>query len=484
MTKFLCKIFYVLVFLGISSHLQAQDNVVDQIIWVVGDEAILKSEVEGVKMQMQINGEKFDGDPDCLIPEQIAVQKLFLHQAKIDSIDAPASVVNRKLEMMSNRAITAYGSKEKVEEYIGKPFNQLRNEWKEQLRDNTISEQVQEKLVGTIRLTPSEVRKFYSQIPQDSLPYIPTTVEAQIITIEPQIPIAEIDAVKNQLRDFTDRINKGTTSFSSLALLYSEDTESAKKGGELGFMNRSQLVPEFASAAFALTDPTKVSNIVESEFGFHIIQLIERRGERVNTRHILLKPKVPQSVMDATIARLDTVVTKMKENNFTVKDALSSFVPVASINPEAANTKLSFDEAVPYLSSDKDTRNNNGLMVNKNPYSSNSGTAKFTMEELPSEAAKVIDKMAVGDISNPFVMINEKGKQVVAIVKLKQRAERHKANITEDYQVMKSLVEGEKREEILKKWVQDKIKDTYIKINDDWKNCDFQYSGWIKDNQK
>ncbi|NDW08171.1 peptidylprolyl isomerase [Dysgonomonas sp. 520] len=481
MTKHLYKVALLFLLLVSSIALKSQDNIADQVIWVVGDEAILKSEVEGVKMQMIMSGEKFDGDPDCLIPEQIAVQKLFLHQAKIDSIDVPMTNVNRQVDNYVNNAISRYGSKEKLEEYSGKTVSQLRDDWREQLRDNAITDNVKEKIVGTIKLTPSEVRKYYTQLSQDSLPFIPTTVEAQVITFEPKIPISEIDAVKNELRSFTERINKGESPFSSLALLYSQDTESAKKGGELGFMGRATLAPEFASAAFALTDPNKVSNIVETEFGFHIIQLIERRGDRINARHILLKPKVPQSEIDKTVSELDTIANKLRNNTYTIKDAFSSFAQDVDLLPEASTAKLTFDEAAQYISADKDTRNNKGLMVNnKNPYSSNYGTAKFTMEELPAEAAQVIDKMQIGEISKPFVMINEKGRQVVAIVKLKQRVERHKANVMDDYQILKSYVEAEKKEEILKKWVQDKIKNTYVRINDNWKNCDFQYQGWIK----
>jgi peptidyl-prolyl cis-trans isomerase SurA len=456
MTKYFYNILIISILLGISHNLKSQDNVIDQIIWVVGDEAILKSEVEGVKMQMLISGEKFEGDPDCLIPEQVAVQKLFLHQAKIDSITIPVTDVSRRVDYYINNAISRYGSREKLEEYSGKTVNELREEWREQLRDNAITDRVKESIVSKVKLTPSDVRNYYSKIPQDSLPYIPTTIEAQIITNEPKIPLKEIDAVKDRLREFTERINKGDASFSSLALLYSEDTESAKKGGELGFMTRSQLVPEFASTAFSLTDPAKVSNIVESEYGFHIIQLIERRGDRVNVRHILLKPKIPQEEINKTTARLDSISNEIKQNKFV------------------------FDDAALYLSSDKDTRNNKGIMVNKNPYSPNSGTSKFTMEELPAEAARVIDTLSVGQISKPFVMINEKGKQVVAMVKLKERTERHKANVSDDYQVLKSIVEGQKKEEFLKKWIEDKIKSTYIRINPDWQNCDFQYPAWNK----
>lgn len=436
--------------------LTAQDNIIDQIVWVVGDEAILKSDIEGVRLQMQLEREQIDGDPYCIIPEQLAVQKLFLHQAKVDSVDVASSIVNKTVDRRINNAISSLGSKEKLEEYLGKTVAQLREEWKEQTKDNEVIREVQQKIVGNIKLTPAEIRNYYTQLSQDSLPFIPTTVEAQIITMQPKMPISEIDAVKTRLREYTDRVNKKETDFATLALLYSEDSESAKRGGELGFMGRAELVPAFASAAFMLKDPNKVSNIVESEYGYHIIQLIERRGDRVNVRHILLKPKVSAEEIKVTTSRMDSIANDIRNNKFT------------------------FDEAASVLSSDKETRNNKGLMVNQSQYSNYGGTARFEMKDLPQEVAKVIDNLKVDEVSKPFTMLDPKGKQVVAIVKLKQRVEAHRANLSDDYQVMKSIVEGKKKEEILKKWVKDKIKTTYVRINDDWKNCDFQHPDWIK----
>lgn len=436
---------------------KAQDNVIDQIVWVVGDEAILKSDIEGVKLQMQLEKQSFDGDPYCIIPEQLAVQKLFLHQAKIDSIDIPLSEINRTVDRRINNAVSSLGSKEKLEEYLGKTVSELREEWKDQVKDNEVVNRVQQKIVSTIKLTPAEIRNYYTDLPQDSLPFIPTTVEVEIISMNPVVPISEIDDTKKKLREYTDRINKKDADFSTLALLYSEDTESAKRGGELGFTGRANLVPEFANAAFSLTDPTKVSNIVESEYGFHIIQLIEKRGDRINVRHILLKPKVPAEELVKTTAKMDSLVKDINAKKFT------------------------FEDAALFVSSDKDTRNNKGLMVNRNENSNYSSTSRFLMQDLPQEVSKVIAKMAIGDISQPFTMIDAKGKQIVSIVRLKNRVESHKANLSDDYQIMKSIAEGQKREDVIKKWVQGKIKSTYVRINKDWANCDFQYSGWIKE---
>ncbi|NDV97206.1 peptidylprolyl isomerase [Dysgonomonas sp. 521] len=453
------KLVLLIILLGSGIFTYAQNNVIDEIIWVVGDEAILKSDVEKIRLGMLSRGERIDGDPYCLIPEQLAVQKLFLDQAKIDSIDVPVSVVNSGLSRYENNVIANLGSKEKAEEYLGATMTQLREEWRDQIRNDYLVSEVKKNLVGKkTNLTPSEVRKYYAQLPKDSLPYVPTMVEVQIITNEPIIPLKEIDQVKDRLRDYTNRINAGTADLATLAIMYSEDPGSAPNGGELGFMGRGELMPEFASVAFSLSDPKKVSNIVETEYGFHIIQLIERRGDRANFRHILIRPKVSADEMNRAKLRLDSIASDIRAEKF------------------------AFEDAVAFISFDKDTRKNNGLMVNRKE-STNYGTPRFTMEELPTEIGKMVNTMKVGDISPAFTMKQNNGKDVVAIIKLKTKTEGHIANVSDDYQTLKEIVEGKKHEELLKKWLQTKIKDTYIRIDQDWVNCDFQYPDWIKQDQ-
>lgn len=454
---------FILFAILLSSSLLSKaqdDNIVDKIIWIVGDEAILKSDIEKSRMMILSRGGRIEGDPYCFIPEQLAVQKLFLDQAKIDSIDVPAANVARAVAQQENLVIANMGSKEKVEEYLQTSMTQLREEWREDIKNNFMVEEAKKNIVGKKNnLTPSEVRKYYAQLPKDSLPYIPTTVEIQIVTHEPVIPPTEIDKVKERLRDFTNRVNEGSN-FSTLAIMYSEEPGAAQTGGESGFRGRAEWVPEFANMAFSLNDPKKVSNIVETEYGFHIIQLIERRGDLINVRHILLRPKVPAEAFDKSIAKLDSVVNFIHEGKFTFEDA----------------TALSFD---------KDTRNNNGLMVNRRMESTNYGTPRFEMEDLPKEISLVIDTMKVGQVSAPFKLRMEKNhKEVIAVVKLKNRTERHIANVSDDYLVLKEIVEATKQQEILRKWLQSKIRDTYIYIDKDWRNCDFQYSGWVKDDEE
>ena len=434
--------------------LWGQDNVIDEVVWVVGDEAILKSDVEEVRLDALYNGRKFDGDPYCVIPEEIAVQKLFLHQAALDSIEVSESEVVSQVDYMINQYVSRIGSMEKMEEYWNKSATQIRETLRENAREGLTVQRMQQKLVGEVKITPAEVRRYYQSLPQDSIPYVPTQVEVQIITQKPRIPVEEVEDVKRRLREFTDRVNKGETSFSTLARMYSEDRGSAMNGGELPFMGRGQLDPAFANVAFNLQTPEKISKIVESEYGFHIIQLLEKRGDRIRVRHILLKPHVPDSALTAGMARLDSIADDIR------------------------NEKFKFEEAAAVLSEDKDTRNNHGLLPN--PYNN---TSRFEMQELPPEIAKVVDKMEVGEISKAFTMIPQNtGKEVCVIVKLKSRINGHKATISEDYQRLKDIVLEKRRGEVLEDWIREKQKTTYVRIKDSWKhNCAFKYPGWIKD---
>ena len=445
-------------------------TVVDEVIWVVGDEAILKSDVEAMRIQGQQEGMRWNGDPDCAIPEQIAVQKLFLNQAIIDSIEVTDAEISQGVEQYLENMISAIGSREKLEEYHKKNISQIRADLRESYRERQMVQGMQQKLVKDLTVTPAEVRRYFKDIPQDSIPFVPTEVEVQIITQQPRIEQEEIDRIKERLREFTDRINKGETSFQTLARLYSQDG-SARNGGELGFTGRAGWVPEFANVAFNLTDPKKVSRIVETEFGYHIIQLIEKRGEKVNARHILLKPEVSDEAVQKALLRLDTIATAIRQGE--VPEMLKAF-----INPEKPIEKFSFEDAVSVFSDDKDTRNNNGLMFNVTQEGQR--TSRFKLADLPAEVAKTVDALQVGEVSKPFQMINERGKTVCAVVKLKNRTEGHKATITEDFQVMKNVVLAKRREQVLHDWVVKRIKSTYVRINDRYRNCNFEYEGWVR----
>ena len=427
----------------------SQDNVIDEVVWIVGDEAILKSDVEQARIYFMMSGQKMEGNPYCIIPEQLAIQKLFLHQAVIDSVEVTDQEVLNSVEREMNMRVSEYGSREKMEEYFGKTSTQIREELRETMRDRMIVEKMQEQLFGSVKLTPSEVRKGYAAMSSEEIPFVPTQVEVQIITQQPEIPQEEIERVKAELRDYTERVNSGEAQFSTLAVFYSQDPESARRGGELGTFGRGEMVPEFSAVAFNMTEPNKVSKIVETEFGFHIIQLIEKRGDRVRARHILRKPEVPMESINASMEYLD------------------------SLAGEIRGGKISFNDAVVY-SADKNTRKNFGLMSNEMNLSS-----RFELQELPQEVAKVVYEMEVGEVSDPFMMIDPKTvKDVCAIVKLKTRIEGHKATPTEDFQVIKEVMAGKMRQEKLEAWIKEKQKTTYVRINENWRDCEFQYPGW------
>jgi peptidyl-prolyl cis-trans isomerase SurA len=449
-------------------------SIVDEVIWVVGDEAILKSDVETLRIQGQQEGMRWKGDPDCAIPEQIAVQKLYLNQAIIDSVEVTESEITQGVEQYIENMISAIGSREKLEEYQKKNMSQIRAELRESFRERKLVQGMQQKLVEDITVTPSEVRRYFKDLPQDSIPFVPTEVEVQIITRMPRIEQEEINRVKEELRDYTDRITKGESSFSTLARLYSEDPGSARRGGELDYTGRGVLDPAFANVAFSLTDPKRVSKIVESEFGYHIIQLIDKRGDKIKVRHILRKPVVSDEAIEKSMGRLDTIATAIRDNvppEF-IKDIFKD-------KDGKAIEKFTFEDGVALFSDDKDTRNNNGLMFNI-IQEGMTRTSRFKLSDLPPEVAKAVDPLKVGEISAPFQMINERGKTVCAIAKLKSRTEGHKATITGDYQVLKNLVVERLREKKLHEWVVNRIKSTYVRINDRYRNCDFEYEGWIR----
>lgn len=461
MKHFLPLLLIFFVAQGAGKSLFAQDNsnnIIDEVIWVIGDDAILLSDVEETRLAMQRYDQRIPGDPYCVIPEQIAIQKLFLHQAKLDSIEVGDSQIFQEVEAQLNYQINMAGSKERLEDLTGKSINAMREDLKQRIREEQTVRMMKRELVKNVKITPSDVRAYYNRIPQDSLPYIPATVEVEIVTKEPAVSLAEIDDIKGRLRDYTEQVTSGKMQFSSLARLWSEDKESAMRGGELGFQGKGVLMPEFAAVAFDLNDPKRVSRIVETEYGFHIIQLIEKRGDRINVRHILLKPRISNEELNAAVQRLDSIRNDIIEKKYT------------------------FEEVALYYSDDKDTRNNKGLMVNNNTnnYNERTGTSRFEMSDLPPEIGKVIEEMQVGDISKPFTMLNSKQKDVAAFVRLKSRTPGHKASLSSDFQALRAMAEAEKQEDVLNKWISKKQKETYIRIKDEWKNCDFQRDGWIK----
>lgn len=430
----------------------AQNNIAEEVAWVIGDEPIYKSEIERAYQEMQQDRVPINGDPYCVIPEQLAIERLFLNQADIDTVEVQEAMIQQQTDAQMNFLITNLGSREKVEQYFRKPFPEIRDYYATNMRNRYRISQVRNNLTKNLKVTPSDVRRYFDRLPADSIPSVPLQVEVQIITLNPVIPREEIDNVKARLRDYADRVNRGESEFSTLAILYSEAPEGIR-GGEIGFMGRGQLVPEYAAVAFNLNDTKKVSKIVETEYGFHIIQLIEKRGDRINVRHILLRPKVAEKDLTDAVTRLDSVRADIVDKKI-----------------------LSFEDAVRLISQDKDTRMSNGVMVN-----SNSGTTRFEMSELPQEVAKEVANLQKGEISKPFVMRDPKNsREVVALVRLTDRLPAHQANLGDDYQTIKNMYQNYREQEIVDKWLEDKIKQTYVRIEDGWRGCDFRHKGWLR----
>ena len=437
---------------AISLWAATPGNVIEEVAWMIGDEPIYRSDIERMYQDMQSERVPVQGDPYCIIPEQIAIERLFLHQADLDTIEVQESMVQVQLDQQMNYLINNLGSREKVEQYFRKPFPEIREYYAENIRNRSRIQQVRSKLTEDIKVTPGDVRRYFDALPTDSVPFMPLQVEVQLLTLNPQIPRQEIDDVKARLRDYADRVTRGESEFSILAVLYSEDTGSAPRGGEMVFMGRGQLVPEFAAVAFNLNDPKKVSKIVETEYGFHIIQLIEKRGDRINARHILLRPKVAEKDLTDALARLDSVRVDIVDRKY-----------------------FTYEEAVRHISQDKDTRLSNGVMVNQE-----NGTTRFQMSELPQEVAKAVAELQPGEISQPFIMRDPKrDREIVAMVKLTNRIDAHQANMADDYQTIKNMYENAQREEIITKWLQNKIKDTYVRIEEGWRGCDFKHK-WVQ----
>ena len=429
----------------------AQDNIIDEVIWVVGEEAILRSEVEEERLRAQYEGQPIAGDPYCVIPEQLAIQKLFLHQAELDSIEVSESTVSSQVDMRMNYYISQIGSKEKMEEYFRKTSTEIREEMMTMVRNQMIIQQMQSKLTEKINPTPAEVRRYYNSLSADSLPMVPAQVEVQILSIEPAVSLEETERIKGRLREFTERVNSGSADFSMLARLYSEDVESAKRGGELGFVGKGQLVSEFADVAFNLTDPKRVSRVVQTEYGYHIIQLIERKGERINCRHILLKPRVSAEDKVTALGRLD------------------------SIRALVVDSGMPFEVAVARFSEDKNTLMSGGLMTNPQ-----TGASKFEYQDLPSEVARQIYSLNEGEVSIPFVMMDKtKNKEVCVIARLKTKRDAHKANMVDDFLVIRGMLEQKLSAETIDNWIRSKQKEIYVQIDPAWKGCDFQYPGWV-----
>jgi len=449
-TVFMRSFFTVLIFtsLFISELAMAQESkIVDQVVAIVGKETVLLSDIENQVIQLRAQGYYTSGDLKCEVFEELLNAKLMVNQAKLDSVEVNDTEINGEMERRLNMFINQIGSEEKLEEYYGKSIPEIKVEFREVIREQLLSQRLQGEVTSDLKVTPNEIRTFYNGLHKDSLPLVNTEFELEQIVINPKIKETEILRIKDKLREFKERVNKGE-SFATLAVLYSEDKGSAVKGGELGFVSRGDLVPEFSAVAFNL-DVNQVSKIVKTDYGYHIIQLIQKKGERINCRHILLKPRVSIQEKRNTSLKLDTIKLEIDKGTLTFKQACWKY------------------------SDSEDTRLNGGIMVNPM-----TGKTKWEASQIQPKIAYAIRDLKVGEISEPFESEDENGNPIYQIILLKSKSEPHKANMKDDYQLLQDMTLNKMQEEFMKDWIMNKVKNTYIHINDDYKNCKFNNDIW------
>lgn len=429
----------------------AQDKVVDQIVAVVGKNIILKSDIEGMFQQQQAQGITSDGDMKCEILENLLIEKLLLAEAELDTtITVSDSQLNQNLEQRIQYYISHLGSEKDVENYFKKSIIDIKAELQEVIKNQQMTQQMQGKIMDKVTITPAEVRYHYRNLPPAEIPQIDAQVEYAQITVQPIINLEEEDRIKSTLRELKRRIESGESGFAPLAVMYSEDPGSARNGGELEYMGRGNLDPAYAAAAFNLKGD-KISNVVKSEFGYHIIQVMDRKGEQLKTRHILMIPKASAKSMERAFGQIDSIADFIRKGTFKFEDAALRF------------------------SYDKDSRNNGGVVINPE-----TGESKWKLSELDPDVSKIITKMNINEISKPFKTMDEKQRPVYKIIKLINRSNAHQANLRDDYVELSNMYMASKKEKALDTWIREKQSGTYVHIDDTYLNCNFKYKGWIK----
>ncbi|HIE16507.1 MAG TPA: peptidylprolyl isomerase [Bacteroidales bacterium] len=443
------KIFVVFT-LSFIPFLFAQNNVIDGVVAIVGDNIILKSDIENQFYQLKSQNRTYNNpNIKCTILEDFLFQKLLLNKAQKDSIEIPESEVNSNLDRRINYFISQVGSQQKLEDYFGKTILEIKADFKEQLRNQMMIEKMQNKITENIKVSPHEVKIFFDNLPKDSLYSYPDQYILQQIVVNPPVSRQEIWRIRKQLNEFRDRVEKGEN-FATLAILYSEDPGSAKKGGELGYVGRGDLDPDFAAAAFNLKTPGDISRIIKTKFGYHIIQLIDRQGNKVNLRHILLIPKLDNTSLLKAKTKLDSILTLIKKDS------------------------ISFAEAARNFSDDEQTKNNAGIMIN-----TSTGKTKFALSDLDQTTQDIVKHLSVGEISAPFLTTSLQGQQIIKIIKIKEKIPAHTMNPKNDYQDIQAMCLAAKKQKEINNWIEEEINKTYIHIDKSYGNCPFNYS-WKK----
>jgi len=440
--------FSVLTMLGFKAWSQ-QEQVIDEVVAVVGANYVLQSDIEAQYIQFRMQGGITDARATrCQILEDLLFQKLMLNQAELDSVEVTDDQIEQTMDARFRYYIQQFGSQEKLEQFYKKSLIQIRDEFRVLVKEQLMVDEVQQGIVKDLKVTPSEVRAFFNSLPADSIPMLDTEYEILQIVKEPAISKEELDATRDRLKSLRDRIIKGE-SFSTLAVLYSEDPGSSKKGGEIGLTGRGQLYPEYEAAAFGLKKG-EVSDIIKSKAGYHIIQLIERRGEQINTRHILLMPKISDSDIQNASKLLDSIAGMVREKKMTFEDAAIKY----SDDPGKINGAYLINEAT--------------------------GNNRFLSNQLDPKIFYSIEKLEPGDITRPIAMINDESKQTLNLYMLKSRSQPHKANLKDDYSTIQEWALNKKRGDTINKWITDKISKTYFRINESYHDCNFSHSWEVK----
>jgi peptidyl-prolyl cis-trans isomerase SurA len=428
--------------------LKGQLKIIDQVVAVVGDKRILYSDIEQQYYQLIAQGEKTTSETRCQIFEHLLIQKLLVHQAQVDSIEVTESQVDANLDSRMRYFVNMMGSEQKLEDYFNKTILEIKEDFRDDIREQMLTERMKDEITGSLSVTPSEVRNFYRALPQSEIPYVESEVEVNQIVVYPKYGEKGVFEVREKLLAIRQRILDGE-SFATLAVLYSEDPGSATRGGDIGWVNKSDVDPEYAKAAFGLKNGA-VSKIVESSFGFHIIQTLERTEDRIHTRHILMRPKITPEIKLQAFSRLDSIAFLIRSDS------------------------LTFEKAAMLFSEDKDTRLNGGQLVNLR------GSPRWSMDELTPQDYSAIKNMTVGELSAPFESVDKDKKAVYKILLLKKRTNPHVANPEDDFSLLKDMAMEKKQEEIVNQWVEDKIRTTYIRIDPEYRNCNFTIKGWLK----
>ncbi len=448
--KILLPIFLAILILATGNfNANSQGRIVDQVVAIVGNSIILQSEIENELLQMQAQGYTPNNNSRCELLENQLVQKLLLNQAIIDSIEVSEGEVEMELNRRLQFFIQQIGSEENLENYYNKSILEIKEDFRDIIRDQLITSHMQEDLIGRVSVTPAEVRRFYNSLPEDEIPMIPSQVQLRQIVKYPEFDEAENFRVRQRLNEIRQRIINGER-FSAMAILYSEDPGSARRGGELGYMARSDLVPEFANVAFSLKDD-RISPVFESDFGFHIVQLIDRRGEQVNVRHILMRPAASEQARVDAREFLDSLKTVIRTDT------------------------LNFRTAAMIHSEEEETRMSGGLVLNQE-----TGGSRFELEHLNPVQYQAVRDMGVGEIAGPLESTDPRtGRTFYKLLYLESLTPPHQANLREDYAFLKNMALNQKRMKILEEWVERQKARTYIKIDEAYRNCGFSTEGWV-----